>query len=1035
MEENGGLLFSRPEASGAQYMWRLAAPAVFLMVGIIAGFVLTSRDLLRAFSAGRATEPVQSEDLDVPTVKELELSPVASDPEASQPPTTKSRQGSLSSAVSAEDDKDAKGGGGGDAAAEEPKKSKPKSGNESKEMLDFRHLMVKGLELKKYKGPNQLPEKCVIYMDVTCRTFFCAKQKNSPSAKAHPVELIEGVQAAEMDKIICLVHREGQLDLEVSSPKVRDYLVRMLNKLFAIEKEKASSKGGKRGGGSGKPTKAARPGASRDSGSGSMGMGGRPGMVSQVRLLAQHCYTLQDEKIEALVTAKIPTHSRWESYQEFKDKINRRDELIRALQDALGTINAERVRFQRACEDVESHHQDELQELKQHLAMALTSFQELQRASEHRESEMREALRGAVERSSKFENEKAALLESMNDQKSNAAVALKEVEMLREAVQKQQGEIATKTQEFEDARKRFSQVKEALTVERNLRARAEIKEEQMRQETIAITGQMHAIRNKMTGEVQVSSKELEDKTAELQATIKEMEDSKKENDTLLEEERKKCTILTGEVLSLKESLESKSSEASKLATLAEKAGQVDGLLADVERLQKELEDTSGASTKKMEEMQAIIDEKEAKILEGDEIRRKMHNTIQELRGNIRVYVRVRPFLPGDGVDLEADNKPTTTCKNDGVTAEIVKLDDTGSIEDSHSWEFDKTFAGADGQEEIFTEVSEFVQSALDGYNVCLFSYGQTGSGKTHTMQGSGHGEQRGIIPRAIEQIGVYRELMKPKGWVYQMHVTFIEIYNEIVYDLLREETAEKNELDIKQDTKGKTYVHGANMVLVDPTDKQQIDDLMDTAALHRATSSTNMNAQSSRSHSVFTLHLQGVNDEQGARIKGQLHLCDLAGSERIARSGAEGDRLKEAININKSLSCLTDVFNSLAQKQAYIPFRNSKLTYLLQPALSGDGKTMMFVNLSPTNESYFESLCSLRFASNVNQVELGKAVKNVSEMSAKELEKRKKGEKDDKSPPRPTMNKRGNTPPPPGTGGGKNKAGAGRGMKGSKTMR
>ena len=141
----------------------------------------------------------------------------------------------------------------------------------------------------------------------------------------------------------------------------------------------------------------------------------------------------------------------------------------------------------------------------------------------------------------------------------------------------------------------------------------------------------------------------------------------------------------------------------------------------------------------------------------------------------------------------------------------------------------------------------------------------------------------------------------------------------------------------------------------------------------------------------------------------------------------------------RSLSCLTDVFNSLAQKQAYIPFRNSKLTYLLQPALSGDGKTMMFVNLSPTDESYFESLCSLRFASNVNQVELGKAVKNVSEMSAKELEKRKKGEIDDKSPPRPTMNKRGNTPPPPSSKGGKGKsppkAGAGRGVGKSKTMR
>lgn len=130
------------------------------------------------------------------------------------------------------------------------------------------------------------------------------------------------------------------------------------------------------------------------------------------------------------------------------------------------------------------------------------------------------------------------------------------------------------------------------------------------------------------------------------------------------------------------------------------------------------------------------------------------------------------------------------------------------------------------------------------------------------------------------------------------------------------------------------------------------------------------------------------------------------GSERIARSGAEGDRLKEAININKSLSCLTDVFNGLAQKQAFVPFRNSKLTYFLQNALSGDGKTMMFVNLSPTHESYFESLCSLRFANGVNKIELGKATRNVTEASV-EVQKKsstggsktgKKASGDDKSP-------------------------------------
>jgi len=127
------------------------------------------------------------------------------------------------------------------------------------------------------------------------------------------------------------------------------------------------------------------------------------------------------------------------------------------------------------------------------------------------------------------------------------------------------------------------------------------------------------------------------------------------------------------------------------------------------------------------------------------------------------------------------------------------------------------------------------------------------------------------------------------------------------------------------------------------------------------------------------------------------------GSERIARSGAEGDRLKEAININKSLSCLTDVFNGLAQKQAFVPFRNSKLTYFLQNALSGDGKTMMFVNLSPTHESYFESLCSLRFANGVNKIELGKASRNVTEAPTEVNKKGSGGAKtkkagDDKSP-------------------------------------
>jgi len=639
--------------------------------------------------------------------------------------------------------------------------------------------------------------------------------------------------------------------------------------------------------------------------------------------------------------------------------------------------------------------------VKLYIYKLVQSFQELQRASEHRESEMREALKGAMERSQKFEDEKAALMETMNDQRLTAATSEKEVEMLRESMKKQTQELEKKTAEAEDTRKRFAQVKEALTVERNLRARAEIKEEQMRQETIALTGQMHAVRNKLQDQIQDNSQELKERADALEATIKEKteeletlqkqyEEDKAAFEEEISEKDHRIQVLGGEAESLKSSLQQTSDKAEKLADLAEKAGLVDGLRLKIEKLEKEKEDliakfeaeNAGAAEKHaklVEDLKLTITDQEAKLADADEQRRKMHNIIQELRGNIRVYIRVRPFLSSDGVDLEGKLEPAVRVQNDGATAEIVRKE-AGEVAERHKWTFDKSFPCATTQDEIFDEVSEFVQSALDGYNVCLFSYGQTGSGKTHTMQGYGRGEMAGIIPRAIAQIGRYRDATTDKGWVYTMQVTFIEIYNEVVYDLLREEGSEKESLDIKQDSRGKTFVAGASKLEIDPADDKAIDDLMDTAALHRQTASTNMNAQSSRSHSIFTLYLEGVNEELGARVKGTLHLCDLAGSERISRSGAEGDRLKEAVNINKSLSCLTDVFNALGNKQAFIPFRNSKLTYFLQPALSGDGKTMMFVNLSPTEESYFESLCSLRFASNVNQVELGKAQRNVVEL-------------------------------------------------------
>jgi kinesin family protein C1 len=385
---------------------------------------------------------------------------------------------------------------------------------------------------------------------------------------------------------------------------------------------------------------------------------------------------------------------------------------------------------------------------------------------------------------------------------------------------------------------------------------------------------------------------------------------------------------------------------------------------------------------RIEERDKRIADLEKELLKGEQLRREMHNAIQELRGNIRVYVRTRPFLPGDN---QTDDSPIDVTP-DGESLNILDRRSGNPLD----FKFDKVFPPSAGQGLVFDEVSDFVQSALDGYHVCLFSYGQTGSGKTHTMQGCGNGPMRGIIPRSVSKILDQARAMNKQKWNFRVTASFLEIYNENLNDLLTSMAASngnasesKHKLSIKRDREGKSFVDGLTKIPIDVNDSfkgmEQLEALMGVAARSRSVASTKMNSQSSRSHSVFMLHLNGFNDESGAIVNGALNLCDLAGSERLDRSGAGSDakRLKETQAINKSLSCLGDVFNALATGASHVPYRNSKLTYLLQDCLSGDGKALMFVNLSPTTASCGESVCSLRFAQRVNQVELGKATKHV----------------------------------------------------------
>ncbi|CAI0468074.1 unnamed protein product [Linum tenue] len=373
------------------------------------------------------------------------------------------------------------------------------------------------------------------------------------------------------------------------------------------------------------------------------------------------------------------------------------------------------------------------------------------------------------------------------------------------------------------------------------------------------------------------------------------------------------------------------------------------------------------------ELQERLADAEQQLLEGEKLRKKLHNTILELKGNIRVFCRVRPSLPDDArADTQVVTYPSSL---ESLGRGIDVMQNAGQ---KYPFTFDKVFSHDASQQDVFVEISQLVQSALDGYKVCIFAYGQTGSGKTYTMMGRPEApELKGLIPRSLEQIFQASQVLMSQGWKYKMQASMLEIYNETIRDLLspnRSSSCESSnapgkQYNIKHDANGNTHV--TDLTVVDVSSIAEISSLLRQAAQSRSVGKTQMNEQSSRSHFVFTLRIYGVNEGTEQQLQGVLNLIDLAGSERLSRSGATGDRLKETQAINKSLSCLADVIFALGKKEDHVPFRNSKLTYLLQPCLGGDSKTLMFVNVSPDPSSVGESLCSLKFAARVNACEIG----------------------------------------------------------------
>lgn len=424
------------------------------------------------------------------------------------------------------------------------------------------------------------------------------------------------------------------------------------------------------------------------------------------------------------------------------------------------------------------------------------------------------------------------------------------------------------------------------------------------------------------------NKELAFSVEELEAKLKQSQDShleetRKSQRTIEDLEYSKSS-LERRAKALEDELNAKQAELSGLrTTVAELTSSSAGIEAKLKATQMQLDaaretvaELQKLSTDQAEDIRVFQEKQRAYETE----RRQLHNTIQELKGNIRVFCRIRPLL-GQEVD-KCDGQIKHIAVTDEKSLEIFKPSESpnssnGAKSSEHfNFEFDHVFGHAATQDQVFEEVSQLVQSAIDGYNVCIFAYGQTGSGKTYTMEGDETGEQVGIIPRTITKIFEETKGLEDKGWKYKLEASFLEIYNEEIRDLLATEKGLKYEIK-RVDAKTQD-IYVSNLKVEDVMTEQNIVHLLKRAQKNRAVAATNCNERSSRSHSVFMLKIVGKNSITSENCTGTLNLVDLAGSERLKDSGSTGQRLEETKNINSSLSNLSKVIMALANHKARI---------------------------------------------------------------------------------------------------------------------
>jgi len=356
----------------------------------------------------------------------------------------------------------------------------------------------------------------------------------------------------------------------------------------------------------------------------------------------------------------------------------------------------------------------------------------------------------------------------------------------------------------------------------------------------------------------------------------------------------------------------------------------------------------------------------------------------EAPSSVMVAVRCRPF---NQREISQQEEKIVVIKPGGYAA-LQPPNEPGAP--LREFSFDYTYDDDSLQTDVYGNLGQpLLDKAFGGWNGTIFAYGQTGAGKSFSMTGAPHAGLPGIIPQMnaemFERIQASKEENPNK--MFLVTCSFLEIYNEVLYDLLdptatrgTAKTRKDSHIDVKEDPKLGVYVAGLQEIGVDS--KEKIEKLMDQGNAARAVAATQMKATSSRSHSIFIIRLsqKEVIAGQQKESRATINLVDLAGSERAAKTGATGDKLKEGANINKSLSALGNVINALAEqskkgKKVFIPYRNSKLTRVLQESLGGNSVTVMLAAISPAAYNFEETLNTLQYADRAKAIQL-KARKN-----------------------------------------------------------